>query len=74
MIIGIAFLMFRVPAAIKLTIMEVVDEDDWTIVVASNPVEKPTNGWAVFCMSMFAKPLPRSWNPLDKSSILKKKK
>jgi len=44
MIIGIAFLMFRVPAAIKLTIMEVVDEDDCTIAVASNPVEKPTNG------------------------------
>lgn len=47
-IIGIAFLIFRVPAAIKLTIMEVVDEDDCMIVVASRPVEKPTIGCAVF--------------------------
>lgn len=48
MIIGIAFLIFKVPAAIKLTIMEVVDEDDCKIAVARRPVEKPTKGCAVF--------------------------
>ena len=48
MIIGIAFLMFRVPAVIKLTIMEVVDEDDCTIAVASNPVENPLMGERYF--------------------------
>jgi len=73
-IIGTAFLMFSVPAAISPTMVDVVKDEDWTTAVERSPTANPTMGLAVFWIKASATPFPMRKKALDISSMLKKKK
>jgi hypothetical protein len=60
-------------AATMPTIMQVVVEEDWTMLVESKPMNKPVKGLAVFSIKLSAKPRPRRLKPAEMSFMLRRK-
>ena len=60
-IIGMALLIERVPAATKATTIDVVVPELWIILVAKMPMNKPTKGLEVVVIRRWANPSPKPW-------------